>query len=109
MREEFKHLLDKSPELSVRRLIQHGWRCPGECSPISVLDSMKTMFMDVHVAQENVSAGSAPNILRSEGQRIGFSASRTSIQKRPSMNCAPDQMRDAPVPWNMDYLLTAET
>jgi hypothetical protein len=31
---------------------RHGWRCPGECSPISVLDSMKTMFMDVHVEEK---------------------------------------------------------
>jgi hypothetical protein len=66
------------------------------------------MVVVIHFMEENASPESAANLLCGECQRIGFTASRTSIQKRPSMNRTANQMRDAPIPWNMDYTWIGE-
>jgi hypothetical protein len=107
-REESKHLLDKPPELQVC-CVQHDGCCSGERRPIGVFDGLKIMIVVIHVMEQNRSAGAAAKILCGECQRIGFTASQTSIHKRPLMNCTATQMGDAPIPWNMNRPLISET
>jgi hypothetical protein len=89
-REESKHLFNKPLQLPVCSLVLQGWRCPGERRPVGLLDSTVIVVMDV--MDKNAFTGSAPDIRVNECQWIGFTTDRTSVQKRPSMNCTANQM-----------------